>query len=132
MPSMLMATLQGAVSCLLLYAALAAPVAGYALARYGSGEMAWFTAVAFFLMSLYVTQVCITMLGICEQLLLACCGGISTPPPDTFCKTHPPAAADDGVPGHLPQGQRLEGRFACTQLYIRFSSTQTHPRSRSC
>ena len=57
MPSMLMATLQGLVCCALLYVLLAAPVAGYALRRYGSGEMAWFTAVAFFLMSMYVTQV---------------------------------------------------------------------------
>ena len=57
MPSMLMATLSGAASCALLYLGLAAPVAGYALLRYGSGEMAWFTAAAFVLMSLYVTLV---------------------------------------------------------------------------
>ena len=48
MPSLLMAPLQGVVCCALLYVLLAAPVAGYALR---------FTAVAFFLMSMYVTQV---------------------------------------------------------------------------
>jgi len=63
MPSMLMATLQGLVSSILLYAAFCAPVAAYALLRVGSGEMAWFTAVAFFLMSLYVTQVCVRLDG---------------------------------------------------------------------
>lgn len=51
-----MATLQGLACCALLYALLAAPVAGYALGRYGSGEMAWFTAASFWLMSMWITQ----------------------------------------------------------------------------
>lgn len=57
MPSMLMATAQGLACCALLYALLAAPVAGYALGRYGSGEMAWFSAAAFWLMAMWITQV---------------------------------------------------------------------------
>lgn len=54
---MLMATLQGLVASALLYAAFCGPMAVYALLRYGSGEMAWFTCAAFFLAAMYVTQV---------------------------------------------------------------------------
>lgn len=66
MPSMLMATLQGLVSSVFVYAAFCGALAAYALLRYHSGEMAWFTCVAFFLMSLYVTQVggCVRQRGL--------------------------------------------------------------------
>jgi hypothetical protein len=58
MPSMLMATLQGLVSSILLYLLLCAPMGGYVVGRYGGGgDMAWFVVVAFFLASLFVTQV---------------------------------------------------------------------------
>jgi hypothetical protein len=54
---MVMATLQGLVSSVFVYVAFCGPMAAYALLKHGSGEMAWFTCVAFLLMSLYVTQV---------------------------------------------------------------------------
>lgn len=57
MPSMLMAIIQGLVSSAAVYAAFCGIVVLYALLRYRSGEMAWFTAVAFFIMAMYVTQV---------------------------------------------------------------------------
>lgn len=57
MPSMVMSTLQGLVSSAFVYAGFCAPLALYAVFKEGSGEMAWFTCVAFFLMSLYITQV---------------------------------------------------------------------------
>ena len=57
MPSMLMAILQGLVSSAFAYAAACGFMVAYALLRHHSWEMAWFTAVAFLLMSLYVTQV---------------------------------------------------------------------------
>jgi hypothetical protein len=55
---MVMATLQGVVSSVLLYLLLCAPMAGYVFGRYGGGEMVWFVAVAFFLACMFVTQVC--------------------------------------------------------------------------
>ncbi|KAI8462601.1 MAG: hypothetical protein J3K34DRAFT_447396, partial [Monoraphidium minutum] len=56
MPSMLLAILQGLASAALVYVAFTLPVAGYALLRYRSARMAWFTAVAFFIMAMYITQ----------------------------------------------------------------------------
>lgn len=54
---MVMATLQGFVSSLFVYAAFCVPLALYGLFKGRSGEMAWFTGVAFFLMAVYITQV---------------------------------------------------------------------------
>lgn len=53
--------------------------------RYRSLEMAWFTSVAFYIMSLYITQVC---LFVCTRIVCCCTyvyaqggGGLYTMPP---------------------------------------------------
>jgi hypothetical protein len=54
---MLMAMVQGWCSCLLLFAMSAWLLVAYAVLRFQSWSMAWFSAVTFFLMCMYITQV---------------------------------------------------------------------------
>jgi len=57
MPSMLMAIVQSLVSSLFAYSGASLLLIAYALLRYRSVEMAWFTAIAFLITALYITQV---------------------------------------------------------------------------
>jgi hypothetical protein len=57
MPSMLMAIVQCLVSSVFAYLGACGFMVAYALARYRSWEMAIFTSVAFYIMSVYITQV---------------------------------------------------------------------------
>ncbi len=57
MPSMLLAMVQGLVSCFIMYVLFAGALAVYAVARFQSGEMAWYTALCFYLSAIYITQV---------------------------------------------------------------------------